>query len=101
MWKSLSTIAICTSLATSSFAQKKVNLEVTCLKPEDAIKVIEKYKENYIFAGIDNMHGVKNMTSVLFLNKETGTYTFIFNANEQGVVCVVSSGINGVQLTKE
>lgn len=98
MWKNLSIIAICMSLAPSSFAQKKVSLDVNCYKPEEVIKVIDEHKEEYVFAGIENMHKVKNMTMVLFLNKATGTYSLVFHANDQGVVCAVSSGTNGILL---
>lgn len=89
------------SLVTGAWAQKKVKLEVNCFPPEDVTKVIEQYKEEYIFAGIDNIHGVNNLTSVLFFNRETKSYSFVFHANDQGLVCVISSGTNGMILKRE
>lgn len=101
MWKSLSIFVTCMSLSLSSLAQKKVNLELSCFAPEEVTKIIEKFKEEYVFAGMDDIHGVKNLTTVLFLNKETKTYSIVFHANDQGLVCILSSGTNGIQLKRE
>lgn len=101
MWKSLFTFAIFMSLSLSSLAQQKVTLELNCFKPGEIAKILEKFKEEYVFAGTDDIHGVKNLTAVVFLNKETKTYSVLLHANDQGLVCVASSGTNGVMLKKD
>lgn len=101
MWKSLSTIAICMSLSTSTYsAPKKINLPVPCFETKEVSKILEQHKEEYLFLGIDNMHGVKNLTTILFYNKETKTYSVILSVQDNDLACVITSGMDGTMLNK-
>lgn len=101
MWKSLSIIAICTSLvSTNAIAQKKVNLPIKCDKPGHIAEVLEKYNEVPIFYGMDDLYNIKNLSVSVFLNKETKSYSVLLTIPDSGLVCVVSSGEMGELVAK-
>jgi hypothetical protein len=101
MWKSLSTIAIFTSLVcTNAIAQKKVNLPIKCDKPEHIAEVLVKYNEVPVFYGMDDLYNIKNLSVSVFLNKETKTYSVVLTVPESGLVCVMSSGEMGELVAK-
>lgn len=102
MWKSLSTIAISMSVTTSSvYAQNKVNLPVICPAPQKITEVLTNFKEEIIFAGADTIHNVDRLTTILYLNKETKTYTLLLVAPGEKITCVISSGEMGELIIKE
>lgn len=79
----------------SSSAEKRVNLSVLCEKPDFVQSIIKKHKEDQLFVGQDDIHGVPGMNTLIFLNKETGTYSLLFIVPNTDVICIVGSGIKG------
>lgn len=88
-------ITLLTSLcAVSAFSQES-NL---CGRPEQAVKLMREYGETVVFRGsrfIKEEGDRRVFTAVLIsLNSSTGTWS-IFEAQENGVVCLIATGIGG------
>lgn len=102
MWKSLSTIAICMSVMIGNvYAQNKATITLTCPSPQKINEVLDVFKEELVFAGLDTHHKVNNVTVTLFLNKETKTFSLLLSATNEKVMCILSSGEMGELIVKE
>lgn len=71
-----------------------------CFETKEVSAVLEQHKEEFIFMGIDDIHGIKNLASIVFFNKDTRTYSILLNIQDVDQVCVISSGVNGSLLIK-
>lgn len=76
-----------------------MSIPILCTTIEKLSEIINKYEEQTVFVGADDLHNVKNMNFVLFHNKKTGTYSAVFVSVDAKQVCVVSSG-NGKIIEK-
>ena len=85
-----------------AFAQDKpvkVDLPIECYKKEVVLKELtEKFDETIIFAGIEETQEIKGISSFLFWNSKTDTYTFIFHLTKGDMVCIVSAGSGNIVL---
>lgn len=93
--KKILTFILLSAFVFSANAEKRVNLPVLCEKPDFVENVIKKHKEEQLFVGEDDMHGVPGMNTLLFLNKQTGTYSLFFIVPNTDLVCIVGSGKRG------
>lgn len=102
MWKKLVTFAIVgLGLISGSIAQNKINLPVVCPPAQKITEVLLSYKEDLSFIGIDTIHKVEKLSAILYLNKNTKTYTIFLVAPNQNMTCVISSGEMGELLVKD
>lgn len=96
MKKLLSTLLILfssVSFAQSQNKETKIDLPVSCYDKDFVLKELsEKFGEKVLFAGIDDMREVKNLSSFLSLNKETETYTFGYYLPLRNMICIISGG---------
>lgn len=77
---------------------KKIMLPMTCESVEFVEKVLNQYKEEQLFVGQDNSHNIPDLNVMLFLNKNTGTYSLLILVSSVNMLCVVSSGEKGKML---
>lgn len=87
------------SLITSVNAQSNTNLPVACSSIAKGLEVISTFKEVPTFMGKDEQHEIENLNLVMFLNKETQTFTIALVSKEQNRFCAISSG-TGVIIPK-
>lgn len=89
----------------AAFAQDKpvkTDLPIECYKKEVVVKELtEKFKETIIFAGVEETQEIRGISSFLFWNSETETYTFIFHLSRGDMVCIVSAGSGVVVLSNK
>lgn len=74
---------------------KKVTLPVLCDSSEAIQKVLKEYKEEQLFVGNDILHEISGMNFMIFLNKNTGSYSAFLIAPNTNIICVISSGDKG------
>lgn len=92
-------IAIYMSLIASVSAQQASRLPVACSSIANGLDVISSFKEAPIFMGKDEQHDIENLSLVIFLNKETKTFTAALVSKDQNRFCAISSG-TGVIIPK-
>lgn len=80
-----------------AFAQesRSVMLPIKCENSSFVENVLKNFKEEQIFVGQDDMHGVPGMNVLLFLNNKTGTYSLLFVVPNTNLICVAGSGVKG------
>lgn len=88
-------VAAIAFFVTLSAQAATVNLPITCLSLKELEKVLKQFKEEILFFGLDDIHGVQDLTVNIFMNKETRTYSIVVISPSTETVCVVSSGVNG------
>lgn len=93
--KKILTAVLMSLFVFSANAEKRVNLPVLCESPDFVESVIKKHKEEQLFLGEDDIHGVPDMNVLLFLNKQTGTYSLFFIVPNTNLICIISSGKRG------
>jgi glutathione synthase/RimK-type ligase-like ATP-grasp enzyme len=81
------------SFAQSQNKETKIDLPVSCFDKNVVLKELSgTYGEKILFAGIDDMREVPNLSSFLALNKETETYTFGYYLPKNNMICIISAG---------
>ena len=75
-------------------------LPVVCSTLAVGSEVLSKFGELPIFAGKDDQQNVNNLNVMVFVNKETQTFTVALLSKEQNRFCAVSSG-QGIVLPKD
>lgn len=75
----------------------EVNLKVKCFPKEFLIKeLISNFKETIVFAGIEESLNIEGVSSFLFWNSKTETYTFTLHLAKPDLVCVVANGSGSI-----
>jgi len=93
MKKILALLALTLSATLSHSAEATVKL--FCEKPAFIENILREHKEELIFVGMDNIHKIEGLTSSVFYNQTTKTYSILFSAQSGEMVCVISSGVLG------
>lgn len=89
-------------LSNNSYAQgRKITVPMLCETADVVKEVLDKYKEEQLFLGQDEMHQITDMNVLLFLNNKTGTYSLLFVGPSSNMICIISSGTKGKILYKD
>lgn len=71
---------------------KKVELPMLCMSAANAEAFVKQHKESAVFAGLDKLHSVENLTLNIFRNENTKSFTVVFLALDKDMVCILSAG---------
>lgn len=88
-------ITLLASLCTiSAFSQD----QIPCGRPDQAVQLMKEYGETVVFRGtrLLKKEGNREIYSVILIsnNESTGTWS-LFEAYEDGVVCLIQTGTRG------